>query len=409
MTLIKTLTDFEDSFYSNKKVLIRVDFNVKVRGGFVSEDYRIRSTMSTIEYLVKRGAKIILASHLDRPKGKDLRYSLLPVSIKLSEILSPFNIPVHFCPDCMNMETLNKINGLNKSEVILLENLRFYPEEENNDEEFSKKLASYADIYVNDAFSTSHRRHSSTYGTVKFFDTKIAGFNVAKEIKYLSSLRDNPTKPFTFVVGGVKIKDKIGALDNLLPKATKVLIGGAASYTFLKASGISVGESLVDDNYLSWASKALDTYGEKIILPVDHKVSFSENSTEYQIVRNHIPKGMKGFDIGDATVQKFIHEIHNSNSNNSTNANLGTIFWNGPMGFFEKDLFSHSTKSIAMSMALAFWRGVKTLVGGGDTLEAMKVAGVSEKEVSHVSTGGGASLRFLGGDEMPGIDILKYH
>jgi phosphoglycerate kinase len=228
------------------------------------------------------------------------------------------------------------------------------------------------------------------------------GFNVAKEIEYLSSLRENPSKPFTVVVGGVKIKDKIGALDNLLPKATKVLIGGAASYTFLKANGISVGDSLVDDHYLSWASKALDKYAEKIILPVDHKVALSENSTEYQLVRNHIPKNMKGFDIGDATVHKFIHEIHNNNS-----TGLGTIFWNGPMGFFENELFSHSTKSIAMSMALAFWRGVKTLVGGGDTLEAMKVAGVSEKEVTHVSTGGGASLRFLAGDEMPGIDILK--
>ncbi len=402
MTRIKSLTDFEDSFYLNKKVFIRVDFNVKVKDGFVSEDYRIRSAMSTIEYLVKRGARIILASHLDRPKGKDLRYSLLPVSVKLSEILSPFNIPVSFSCDCMSKETMSRIDNLNNGEVILLENLRFYPEEENNDEEFSKKLASYADIYVNDAFSTSHRRHSSTYGAVKYFDTKIVGFNVAKEIEYLSSLRENPSKPFTFVVGGVKIKDKIGALNNLLPKATKVLIGGAASYTFLKANGISVGDSLVDDNYLSWASKALDKYREKIILPIDHKVALSENSTEYQLVRNHIPKNMKGFDIGDATVHKFIHEIHNNN-----NTGLGTIFWNGPMGFFENELFSHSTKSIAMSMALAFWRGVKTLVGGGDTLEAMKVAGVSEKEVSHVSTGGGASLRFLAGDEMPGIDILK--
>jgi phosphoglycerate kinase len=373
-----------------------------VKDGFVSEDYRIRSAMSTIEYLVKRGARIILASHLDRPKGRDMRYSLLPVSVKLSEILSPFNIPVYFSCDCMGLETLSKINNLNNGDVILLENLRFYPEEENNDEEFSKKLASYADIYVNDAFSTSHRKHSSTYGAVKYFNTKIVGFNVAKELEYLSSLRENPSKPFTVVVGGVKIRDKIGALNNLLPKATKVLIGGAASYTFLKANGISVGDSLVDDHYLSWASKALDKYSEKIILPVDHKVALSENSTEYQLVRNHIPKNMKGFDIGDATVHKFIHEIHNNN-----NTGLGTIFWNGPMGFFENELFSHSTKSIAMSMALAFWRGVKTLVGGGDTLEAMKVAGVSEKEVTHVSTGGGASLRFLAGDEMPGIDILK--
>src|SRR6476469_274240 len=396
---IKSLTDFTDSFYLNKKVLIRVDFNVKVIDGFVSEDYRIRSTMSTIEYLVKRGAKIILASHLDRPKGRDMRYSLLPVSKKLSEILSPFNIPVHFSNDCMGIETQNKISLLNNGEVLLLENLRFYPEEEENDENFSKELSSYADIYVNDAFSTSHRKHSSTYGTVGFFDTKIVGFNVSKEIEYLSLLRDNPPKPFKLVIGGVKIKDKIGALNNLLPKATKVLIGGAASYTFLKAKGISVGDSIVDEEYLSWASKALNNYNDKIILPIDHKVAFSENSTEYTIMENHIPENMKGFDIGDKTLQKFIEEIHNNV--------LGTIFWNGPMGFFEKEIFSYGTKSIALSMALAYWRGVKTLIGGGDTLEAMKVTGVSEKEVTHVSTGGGASLRFLAGDEMPGIDILE--
>jgi phosphoglycerate kinase len=376
-----------------------VDFNVKVVGGIVSEDYRIRSAMSTIEYLVKRGAKIILISHLDRPKGKDMRYSLLPVSKKLSEILSPFKIPVHFSNDCMGEETLDRINSLGNGEVLLLENLRFYPEEEKNDAYFSERLASYADVYVNDAFSTSHRRHSSTFGTVRFFDTRIIGFNVAKEIDYLSSMRDNPQKPFKLVIGGVKIKDKIGALNNLLPKATKVLIGGAASYTFLKAKGVDIGDSLVDEGYLPWASKALDTFSDKIILPVDHKVSLSENSTEYKIVENRIPENMKAFDIGEKTIHKFVQEIHNNG--------LGTIFWNGPMGFFEKDLFSHGTKSIALSMALAFWRGVKTLVGGGDTLEAMKEAGMSEKEVSHVSTGGGATLRFLAGDEMPGIDILK--
>ena len=396
---IKSLTDFSDSFYSNKKILIRVDFNVKVIDGIVSEDYRIRSTMPTIEYLIKRGAKIILVSHLDRPKGKDMRYSLLPVSKKLSDILSPFNIPVDFSSDCIGQETVEKINKLNKGEVLLLENLRFYNEEEKNDEDFSKKLASYADIYVNDAFSTSHRKHSSTYGTVKFFDTKIIGFNVAKEIEYLSLLRDNPPKPFKIVIGGVKIKDKIGALNNLLPKASRVLIGGAASYTFLKAKGISVGDSIVDEEYLSWASKALNNYNDKIVLPVDHKVSVSEDSLEYKIMENHIPDNMKGFDIGDKTLQKFIQEIHNNV--------LGTIFWNGPMGFFEKEIFSYGTKSIALSMALAYWRGVKTLIGGGDTLEAMKVTGVSEKEVTHVSTGGGASLRFLAGDEMPGIDILE--
>ena len=229
---------------------------------------------------------------------------MLPVSKKLSDILSPFDINVYFSNDCLGEETNNKINKLKNGEVILLENLRFYTEEEENDDEFSKKLSSYADIYVNDAFSTSHRKHSSTYGTVKYFNTKIVGFNVAKEIEYLSLLRDKPPEPFTLVIGGVKIKDKIGALNHLLPKATKVLIGGAASYTFLKANGMPIGDSLVDDDYLSWASKALNNYDNKIILPVDHKVAFSEDSTECQIVKNHIPKNMKGFDIGEETVAK---------------------------------------------------------------------------------------------------------
>jgi phosphoglycerate kinase len=396
---VKSLMDFDDSFYLNKKIFVRVDFNVRVINNIVSEDYRIRSSIPTIQYLVKRGAKVILASHLGRPKGWDAKYSLLPVSRTLSDILSPFNTRVFFSPDCVGKETENYINNLRNGEVLLLENLRFHPEEEGNDADFSKSLSSYGDVYVNDAFSTSHRKHSSTYGSVKDFNNRIAGFNVIKELEYLSLLRENPPKPFTLVIGGVKIKDKIGALNNLLPKANKVLIGGAASYTFLKANGISVGDSIIDEEYLSWASKALSDHKEKIILPVDHKVAYSENSPDYQMVKDTIPQQMKGYDIGDNTVQKFSFEIHNNG--------LGTIFWNGPMGYFEKEIFSHGTKSIAISMALAFWRGAKTLVGGGDTLEAMRISGVSEKEVTHVSTGGGASLRFLAGDEMPGLDILK--
>jgi phosphoglycerate kinase len=212
-------------------------------------------------------------------------------------------------------------------------------------------------------------------------------------------LRENPANPFTLVIGGVKIKDKIGALDHLLPKADKVLVGGAASYTFLKAKGFSVGDSIIEEDYLPWVTKALQAHSEKIILPLDHKVARSENDDQYQIVQTDIPDKMRGFDIGDKTIQKFSYEIHNNG--------LGTIFWNGPMGFFEKEMYSNGTKSVAVSMALAYWRGVKTVIGGGDTLAAMRVAGVSEKEVTHVSTGGGASLRFLAGDEMPGIDILR--
>jgi phosphoglycerate kinase len=399
MEQIKFITDFDDQFYLNKKIFVRVDFNVQVKDNIVSEDYRIRSAIPTIEYLVRRGARVILASHLGRPSGKDSRYSLRPVSKKLGEMLSSFNAGVIFSDDCIGKNTVDAIDGLKNGEVLLLENLRFYSEEEKNDPYFSEKLANYADIYVNDAFSTSHRKHSSTFGIARHFDTKIAGFNLAQELQYLSLLRENPSTPFTLVIGGVKIKDKIGALDHLLPKANKVLIGGAASYTFLKAKGYSVGDSLIEEDYLPWATKALGDHSDKIILPIDHKVASSDTSSHYQIVEADIPKNMKGFDIGDKTIQKFSFEIHNNG--------LGTIFWNGPMGYFEKEIFSSGTKSVAVSMALAFWRGVKTLIGGGDTLEAMKMSGVSEKEVTHVSTGGGATLRFVAGDEMPGIDILR--
>ncbi|MDR4492539.1 phosphoglycerate kinase [Candidatus Nitrosocosmicus agrestis] len=393
------MTDFDDKFFRNKRIFVRVDFNVKVKDDAISEDYRIRSAVPTIEYLVKRGSKVILGSHLDRPKGRDLRYSLKPVSKKLAEMLSSFNAIVRFSDDCVGPKTSNMVDSMGEGDVLLLENLRFYPDEEKNENKFSENLASYADIYVNDAFSTSHRKHSSTYGIAKYFDTRIAGFNLAQELRYLTQLRENPANPFTLVIGGVKIKDKIGALDHLLPKADKVLVGGAASYTFLKAKGFSVGDSIIEEDYLPWVTKALQAHSEKIILPLDHKVARSENDDQYQIVQTDIPDKMRGFDIGDKTIQKFSYEIHNNG--------LGTIFWNGPMGFFEKEMYSNGTKSVAVSMALAYWRGVKTVIGGGDTLEAMRVAGVSEKEVTHVSTGGGASLRFLAGDEMPGIDILR--
>lgn len=399
MGQIKLLTDFDDKFFRNKRIFVRVDFNVKVKDDAISEDYRIRSAVPTIEYLVKRGSKVILGSHLDRPKGRDLRYSLKPVSKKLAEMLSSFNAIVRFSDDCVGPKTSNMVDSMGDGDVLLLENLRFYPDEEKNENKFSENLASYADIYVNDAFSTSHRKHSSTYGIAKYFDTRIAGFNLAQELRYLTQLRENPANPFTLVIGGVKIKDKIGALDHLLPKADKVLVGGAASYTFLKAKGFSVGDSIIEEDYLPWVTKALQAHSEKIILPLDHKVARSKNDDQYQIVQTDIPDKMRGFDIGDKTIQKFSYEIHNNG--------LGTIFWNGPMGFFEKEMYSNGTKSVAVSMALAYWRGVKTVIGGGDTLEAMRVAGVSEKEVTHVSTGGGASLRFLAGDEMPGIDILR--
>ena len=392
--MLRSISDLDDIQYYGKKVLVRVDFNITINNGAVTEDYRIRSAIPTIEYLVKRGAKVILASHLGRPKFRDHNNTLAPVAVRLKEIL---NRNVDFIDDCIGPEVQAKIDKLNYGSILLLENLRYYPEEQNNDPAFSKSISSLADIYVNDAFSTSHRKHASTYGAVKNFEIRLSGFSLKKEIEYLSMIRYNPKKPFTLVIGGSKIKDKIGALENLLPKADKLLIGGAAAYTFLKAKGFKIGNSLFDEEHYDWVKKALSSYSEKILLPVDHIVSSEENS--FSTITGDIPDGMSGFDIGNETSMMYSSEIGGNG--------FGTIFWNGPMGMFEVSQFSAGTMSVAKSMALAFWRGAMTLVGGGDSIAALKKSGVSENEVTHLSTGGGASLRFLAGDKMPGIEALE--
>ena len=392
--MLRSISDLDDIQYYGKKVLVRVDFNVTVSDGAVAEDYRIRSAIPTIEYLVKRGAKVILASHLGRPALRDNNNSLAPVATRLKEIL---NRNVDFVQDCIGTQVNSKIEKLGLGNILLLENLRYYAEEQNNDPEFSKSLSSLANIYVNDAFSTSHRKHSSTYGAVRNFDIRLAGFSLKKEIEYLSMIRYSPRKPFTLAVGGSKIKDKIGALENLLPKADKLLVGGGAAYTFLKAKGFNIGNSLFDEEHFDWVKNALSSYGEKILLPVDHIVSSEENS--YSTVTGDIPNGMSGLDIGIETSRIYSSEIGGNG--------FGTIFWNGPMGLFEVGQFASGTMNVARSMALAFWRGAMTLVGGGDTIAALKKSGVSESEVTHLSTGGGATLRFLAGDKMPGIEALE--
>jgi phosphoglycerate kinase len=399
----KAINDLNDLEYYNRKVLMRVDFNVSINNnGIIGEDYRIRMTIPTIEYLIKRGAKLILMSHLGRPKSEhDTMYSLEPIAKRLQEIMLPYK--VGFVHDCIGDEVQQEVNKMGMGDILLLENLRFHNEEEKNDPEFAKKLASLADLYVNDAFSTCHRKHSSIYGVPKLLNIKLGGLNLNKEFESLSMISDNPRKPFTLVIGGVKIADKIGALENLLPKADKLLVGGVTAYTFLKASGFNTGNSPIDIEHLSWVSEALSNYADKIVLPTDHIVS-SQNSTSpdnmnASLVKGDIPNGMIGFDIGIETSQHYSSIVSTKNA--------GTTFWNGPMGLFEIGLFSNGTINIAKSMALAYWRGSKTLIGGGDTLEAMKRAGVSENEVSHVSTGGGATLRFLARDEMPGIEVLN--
>jgi phosphoglycerate kinase len=398
---LRTLSDLEDSQFYDKRVFVRVDFNVSINNGTIGEDYRIRMSLPTIEYLTKRGAKVILASHLGRPEGYDKNYSIAPVAKHLTEIIGRSRPPIRFANDCVGFEIDEQISKMNRGDILLLENLRFHGEEESNDPEFSKKLASLADIYVNDAFSTSHRKHSSTYGAAWMFDIRLAGFNLMKELKYLSMIRENPIRPFTVVIGGVKIKDKIGALEHLLPKADKVIVGGAAAFTFLKAKGLKTGKSIIDQEHIQWVEKALYTYGDKILLPSDHVCATSPNDTSVTMVSGDIPTEMSGFDIGNETIERYSAEVGSNGG--------GALFWNGPMGMFEIKAFSNGTVHIAKSMALAYWRGSKTLIGGGDTLEAMKRSGVAENEVSHVSTGGGATLRYLAGDNMPGLLILNEH
>jgi phosphoglycerate kinase len=393
-----SISDMSDDFYKGKRVFVRVDFNVPTEKGKIREDYRIRRSIATIEYLAKRGAAVILASHLGRPKGKVVpESSLKPIAKRLSEVLRVRD--VKFVDDCVGKDVKDIVNHLAEGEVLLLENLRFHKEEEANDVEFSKELASLADIYVNDAFSTSHRKHASTYGIASFFKYRLAGFLVQKEIEVLSKTRDNPDRPFIVIVGGAKIKDKISALKNLITKADRVLIGGAAAYTFLDSKGVCVGDSPVEEDFLDWAKEVMTRSEEKIFLPEDHVIAPSiEKKAEAKVIHGEIPGGFRGFDIGQSTVSRYTHEIMKGE---------GTVFWNGPMGVFEVDEFSHGTVDVARALALAYWRGAHTVVGGGDTVSALRKAEVLETEVGYVSTGGGASLEYLGGDDMPGISVLN--
>ena len=397
MTNKAVISDIPDSELKGTKVFLRVDFNVPIKNGTIREDYRIRRTIPTIDYLIEKGAKIIIASHLGRPKGRDIPgLSLRPIAYRLTELLGK---DVKFSPKIIGKDVHNEADSLNNGGVMLLENLRFHLEERNNDENFSKELASLADIYVNDAFGTSHRAHASTYGMAFHFEKKVAGFVVDKEIKFLGTMLLNPVKPYVVIVGGAKIKDKIGAMKNLMEKADKVLLGGGIAYTFLRAKGVSIGKSICEDEMVPWAKKALEIYGEKIFLPVDHLVAESiQNRKTRLLIEYEIPEDYQGFDIGPKTMTQYSSLIKGN----------GTIFWNGPMGLFEDNDFSSGTTQIARSMALATWRGATTVIGGGDTISAMRNAEVLDLEITHISTGGGASLEFLGGGDLPGITVLNY-
>lgn len=378
-----------------KKVFIRVDFNVPFDDNLrITDDSRIRSTVPTINYAIDEGARVILASHLGRPKGKpDPRYSLAPVAKRLQRLLDK---EVLFAPDCIGPQVENFVSKMKDGDVLLLENLRYHAEEEKNDEDFAKKLASIADFFVNDAFGTAHRAHASTVGIAKFLPSA-AGFLMKKEIEYLKGVVENPIRPFVAVLGGAKVSGKIGVLEHLEDKVDKVLVGGGMAFTFIKAMGYEVGDSLVEADMLDTAQrirKKLKNAGIKFYLPVDCVISQTlEPGAETKIVPTlEIPKGWKALDIGPATVKLFSEALENAK----------TILWNGPMGVFEVDAFSRGTFSIAHAVADAY---ALTIVGGGDTDLAVHRAGVTNA-LSFISTGGGASLQLLEGKELPGIAAL---
>ncbi len=392
----KTIRDIS---VSGKRVLVRVDFNVPLdKEKHIEDDTRIRESLPTIEHLLSQGAKVILMSHLGRPKGKSSEFSLAPVATRLSELLHK---PVHFAPDCIGAEAETALNALQNGEVLLLENVRFYKEEEANDSDFAKKLASLGEVYVNDAFGTAHRAHASTEGVTKFIQTAVAGFLIEKELKYLGEATANPQRPFVAILGGSKISGKIDVLEKLLEKVDAILVGGAMIFTFFKAQGLKVGKSLVEDDKLDVAKTILEkakTRNVKLLLPTDVVIAdkFEKDANAKTVSVDAIEDDWIGLDIGAETIKMYRHEILSAK----------TVVWNGPMGVFEMDKFAVGTFEVAKALAEATKHGAITVIGGGDSASAIVKAGL-EKAVTHVSTGGGASLEFLEGKILPGIAALN--
>jgi phosphoglycerate kinase len=386
-----------------KRVLVRVDYNVPLdENGEISDDKRIRATVPTIDYLIKAGAQIILCSHLGRPNGKrDLGQSLRPVAQRLAEITGG---TVNFADDCIGPKAEAMIAGMQPGQVLLLENLRFYAEEEKNDTAFAAKLAQNADVYVNDAFGTAHRAHASTAGVPEILKKRggkcAAGFLMEKELRYLGGALANPAKPFVAILGGAKVSDKIAVIENLLKIADAILIGGAMAYTFEKAQGFGVGKSLVENDKLDLAKKLLEkAKGKKFLLPFDHLQATDPKAGATTRITDgpSIEDGWCGVDIGPQTIERYKKEI----------AGAKMIIWNGPMGIFEIPEFSKGTFEIAKAVAEATQKNAATsIIGGGDSAKAVKQAGYV-KQVTFVSTGGGASLEFLEGKELPGVAALS--
>ncbi|MCK9221660.1 MAG: phosphoglycerate kinase [Limnochordia bacterium] len=379
----------------NKTVLVRVDFNVPMQDGQITDDNRIQAALPTITYLIEQGAKVVLCSHLGRPKGKvvsELR--LDPVAKRLSELL---NQEVTKVDDCVGPVVEEVVAKMEAKDVVLLENLRFHGEEEKNAAAFAQQLASIADIYVNDAFGAAHRAHASTEGVAKHIPG-VAGFLMEKEISVMGKALENPERPFVAILGGAKVKDKIGVIQNLLSKVDSLLIGGGMAYTFLKAQGLEIGNSLLDEDGLGLAKELMDLAEKKgvnMFLPVDVVVAqeFAPDSPHKTVDVKEIPADWMGLDIGPKTRAQFARVIKRAK----------TVVWNGPMGVFEMDAFAKGTFEVAQALADA---DAVTIIGGGDSAAAVEKAGLAEK-ITHVSTGGGASLEFLEGKALPGVEALK--
>ncbi len=384
---------------SGKRVFIRVDFNVPMAGDKVEDDTRIRETLPTLRFAIDKGARLVLASHLGRPKGKkDPKYTLAPVAARLRELLGK---PIAFAADCVGADAEAKSKALRDGEVLLLENVRFHPQEEANDPEFSRQLAQLCDqLFVCDAFGSSHRAHASVVGITKFVRQAAAGLLMEKELTYLGKAVSNPDHPFVAILGGAKVSDKIEVVQNLMKLADTLLIGGAMAYTFLKSQGLPIGKSLVENDKLDLARGLLEdarSRNFRFVLPVDHVVAESPNAATASVTDiAQTPDNMMGLDIGPQTIAQFNQEITGAR----------TIVWNGPLGIFEKPAFAQGTLAVARAVAAASAAGATSIVGGGDSVAAIEQSGVASK-ISHISTGGGASLEFLAGEKLPGVEALS--